>query len=167
MKAVLDIRYVDDRGFGDMALGRYAYGVFVMQDSDENVFIAVKNKDKIDKIQLEDENKTLIQRIFDESVERESREKKMKEFEDLILCVSKKTEKIEEFLKFEKGEAIKTLDRIVGKYIRDTWVRVVEMKKQKDEVKEKEPLPEDSFKGFISEAALERIIREIVSKKED
>ena len=40
------------------------------------------------------------------------------------------------------------------------------MKKQKDEAKEKEPLSEDCFMGFISEAALERIIREIVSKKE-
>lgn len=58
------------------------------------------------------------------------------------------------------------MDRVIERYIRETWAGVVELKKKKDEAKEKDPLPEDSFKGFISEAALERIIREIVSSKD-
>lgn len=168
MKVVLDIQYVDDKGNSSLnfQLARYAYGVFLTQDPAGNTFIAVKNGDKIEKIRLEDANKDLIVRLYDEAKERESREKKMEEFKDLILRVCERTKKIEDFLISEKKQVAETLNRIVERYIRETYLGVAEMKKQKDEAKEKEPLSEDCFKGFISEAALERIIREIVSKKE-
>ena len=151
MKVVLDIQYLDDKGHGNLnlQLARYAYGVFLTQDPAGNTFIAVKNGDKVEKIRLEDANKDLIVRLYDEAKERESREKKM-----------------EESLISERKKVAEALDRIVERYIRETYLSVAEMKKQKDEAKEKEPLSEDCFKGFISEAALERIIREIVSKKE-
>ena len=90
----------------------------------------------------------------------------MEEFKDLILRVCERTKKIEDFLISEKKQVAETLNRIVERYIRETYLSVAEMKKQKDEAKEKESLSEDCFKGFISEASLERIIREIVSKKE-
>ena len=169
MKVVLDIQYLDDKGHGNLnfQLARYAYGVFLTQDPAGNTFIAVKNGDKVEKIRLENENKGLIVRLYDEAKERESREKKMEEFKDLILRVCERTKKIEDFLISEKKQVAETLNRIVERYIRETYLSVAEMKKQKDEAKEKEPLSEDCFKGFISEAALERIIREIVSKKED
>lgn len=168
MKVVLDIQYLDDKGHGNLnfQLARYAYGVFLTQDPPGNTFIAVKNGDKVEKIRLEGENKDLIVRLYDEAKERESREKKMEEFKELILSVCKRTEKIESFLNFEVEKAFDLINKVVEKYVRETWVCVNEMKKQKDEAKEKEPLSEDCFKGFISEAALERIIREIVSKKE-
>ena len=168
MKVVLDIQYVDDKGHSSLnfQLARYAYGVFLTQDQPGNTFIAVKNGDKVEKIRLEGENKDLIVRLYDEAKERESREKKMEEFKDLILRVCERTKKIEDFLISEKKQVAETLNRIVERYIRETYLGVAEMKKQKDEAKEKEPLSEDCFKGFISEAALERIIREIVSKKE-
>ena len=166
MKVVLDIQYLDDKGHGDFMFARYDYGVFLTQDPAGNTFIAVKNGDKVEKIHLEDANKDLIVRLYNEAKERESREKKMEEFKDLILRVCKRTNKIEDSLISEKKQFAETLDRIVERYIRETWLGVNEMKKQKDEAKEKEPLSEDCFKGFISEAALERIIREIVSKKE-
>lgn len=168
MKVVLDIQYLDDKGHGNLnfQLARYAYGVFLTQDPAGNTFIAVKNGDKVEKIRLEDANKDLIVRLYDEAKERESREKKMEEFKDLILRVCERTKKIEDFLISEKKQVAETLNRIVERYIRETYLGVAEMKKQKDEAKEKEPLSEDCFKGFISEAALERIIREIVSKKE-
>lgn len=168
MKVVLDIQYLDDKGHGSLnfQLARYAYGVYLTQDPDGNTFIAVKNGDKVEKIRLEGENKDLIVRLYDEAKERESREKKMEEFKDLILRVCERTKKIEDFLISERKKVAETLDRIVERYIRETYLSVAEMKKQKDEAKEKEPLSEDCFKGFISEAALERIIREIVSKKE-
>ena len=168
MKVVLDIQYVDDKGHSslDFQLARYAYGVFLTQDPAGNTFIAVKNGDKVEKIRLEDANKDLIVRLYDEAKERESREKKMEESKDLILRVCERTKKIEDFLISEKKQVAETLNRIVERYIRETYLGVAEMKKQKDEAKEKEPLSEDCFKGFISEAALERIIREIVSKKE-
>ena len=168
MKVVLDIQYLDDKGHGNLnfQLARYAYGVFLTQDPAGNTFIAVKNGDKVEKIRLEDENKDLIVRLYEEAKERESREKKMEEFKDLILRVCERTKKIENFLISEKKQVAETLNRIVERYIRETYLGVAEMKKQKDEAKEKEPLSEDCFKGFISEAALERIIREIVSKKE-
>lgn len=168
MKVVLDIQYLDDKGSGNLNFrcARYAYGVFLIQDSAGNTFIAVKNGDKVDNIRLEGENKDLIVRLYDEEKERESREKKMEEFKDLILRVCERTKKIEDFLISEKKQVAETLNKIVERYIRETYLGVAEMKKQKDEAKEKEPLPEDCFKGFISEAALERIIREIVSKKE-
>lgn len=167
MKVVLDIQYLDDKGHGNFMFARYAYGVFLTQDPAGNTFIAVKNGDKVEKIRLEDANKDLIVRLYDEAKERESREKKMEEFNDLILRVCERTKKIEDFLISEKKQVAETLNRIVERYIRETYLSVAEMKKQKDEAKEKEPLSEDCFKGFISEAALERIIREIVSKKED
>lgn len=168
MKVVLDIQYIDNKGHGslDFQLARYAYGVFLTQDPPGNTFIAVKNGDKVEKIRLEGENKDLIVRLYDEAKERESREKKMEEFKDLILRVCERTKKIEDFLISERKKVAETLDRIVERYIRETYLSVAEMKKQKDEAKEKEHLSEDCFKGFISEAALERIIREIVSKKE-
>ena len=168
MKVVLDIQYVDDKGHSSLnfQLARYAYGVFLTQDPAGNTFIAVKNGDKVEKIRLEDANKDLIVRLYDEAKERESREKKMEEFKDLILRVCDRTKKIEDFLISEKKQVSETLNRIVERYIRETYLSVAEMKKQKDEAKEKEPLSEDCFKGFISEAALERIIRKIVSKKE-
>lgn len=143
MKVVLDIQYLDDKGHGNFMFARDAYGVFLTQDPAGNTFIAVKNGDNLEKIRLEGANKDLIVRLYDEAKERESREKKMEEFKDLILRVCERTKKIEDFLIFEKKQ-------------------VAEMKKQKDEAKEKEPLSEDCFKGFISEAVLERIIREIV-----
>ena len=166
MKVVLDMQYLDDKGHGNFMFARYAYGVFLTQDLAGNTFIAVKNGDKVEKIHLEDANKDLIVRLYDEAKERESREKKMEEFKDLILRVCERTKKIEDSLISEKKQFAETLDRILERYIRETWLGVNEMKKQKDEAKEKEPLPEDCFKGFISEAALERIIREIVSRKE-
>ena len=166
MKVVLDIQYLDDKGHGNFMFARYAYGVFLTQDPAGNTFIAVKNGDKVEKIRLEGANKDLIVRLYDEAKERESREKKMEEFENLILRVCEQTKKIEDFLVYEKKKAAETLNRIVERYIRETYLGVAEMKKQKDEAKEKEPLSEDCFKGFISEAVLERIIREIVSKKE-
>lgn len=168
MKVVLDIQYLDDKGHGNLnfQLARYAYGVFLTQDPVGNTFIAVKNGDKVEKIRLEGENKDLIVRLYDEAKERESREKKMEEFKDLILRVCERTKKIEDFLISEKKQVAETLNRIVERYIRETYLGVAEMKKQKDEAKEKEPMSEDCFKGFISEAALERIIREIVSEKE-
>lgn len=166
MKVVLDIQYIVDKVHGNFMFARYAYGVFLTQDPAGNTFIAVKNGDKVEKIRLEDANKDLIVRLYDEAKERESREKKMEEFKDLILRVCERTKKIEDFLISEKKQVAETLNRIVEKYIRETYLGVAEMKKQKDEAKEKEPLSEDCFKGFISEAALERIIREIVSKKE-
>lgn len=166
MKVVLDIQYLDDKGHGNFMFARYAYGVFLTQDPAGNTFIAVKNGDKVEKIRLEGENKDLIVRLYDEAKERESREKKMEEFKDLILRVCERTKKIEDFLISEKKQVAETLNRIVERYIRETYLSVAEMKKQKDEAKEKESLSEDCFKGFISEAALERIIREIVSKKE-
>jgi hypothetical protein len=168
MKVVLDIQYVDGKGHSSLnfQLARYAYGVFLTQDQPGNTFIAVKNGDKVEKIRLEGENKDLIVRLYDEAKERESREKKMEEFKDLILRVCERTKKIEDFLISERKKVAETLDRIVERYIRETYLSVAEMKKQKDEAKEKESLSEDCFKGFISEAALERIIREIVSKKE-
>lgn len=168
MKVVLDIQYLDDKGHGNLnfQLARYDYGVFLTQDPAGNTFIAVKNGDKVEKIRLEGANKDLIVRLYDEAKERESREKKMEEFKDLILRVCERTKKIEDSLIYEKKQFAETLDRIVERYIRETWLGVAEMKKQKDEAKEKESLPEDCFKGFISEEALERIIREIVSKKE-
>ena len=168
MKVVLDIQYLDDKGHGNLnfQLARYAYGVFLTQDPAGNTFIAVKNGDKVEKIRLEDANKDLIVRLYEEAKERESREKKMEEFKDLILRVCERTKKIEDFLISEKKQVAETLNRIVERYIRETYLGVAEMKKQKDEAKEKEPLSEDCFKGFISEASLERIIREIVSKKE-
>lgn len=166
MKVVLDIQYLDDKGHGNFMFARYAYGVFLTQDPAGNTFIAVKNGDKVEKIRLEDANKDLIVRLYDEAKERESQEKKMAEFKDLLLRVCERTKKIEDFLISEKKQVAETLNRIVERYIRETYLGVAEMKKQKDEAKEKEPLSEDCFKGFISEAALERIIREIVSKKE-
>ena len=168
MKVVLDIQYLDDKGHGNLnfQLARYAYGVFLTQDPAGNTFIAVKNGDKVEKIRLEDANKDLIVRLYDEAKERESREKKMEEFKDLILRVCERTKKIEDSLISEKKQFAQTLDRIFERYIRETWLGMNEMKKQKDEDKEKEPLPEDCFKGFVSEAAMERIIREIVSRKE-
>lgn len=166
MKVVLDIQYLDDKGHGNFMFARYAYGVFLTQDPDGNTFIAVKNGDKVEKIRLEDANKDLIVRLYDEEKERESQEKKMAEFKDLLLKVCDKTKKIEESLISERKKFDETLNRIVERYIRETYLGVAEMKKQKDEAKEKEPLSEDCFKGFISEASLERIIREIVSKKE-
>lgn len=166
MKVVLDIQYLDDKGHGNFMFARYAYGVFLTQDPAGNTFIAVKNGDKVERIRLEDANKDLIVRLYDEAKERESQEKKMEEFKDLILRVCERTKKIEEFLVSEKKQVAETLNRIVERYIRETYLGVAEMKKQKDEAKEKEPMSEDCFKGFISEAALERIIREIVSKKE-
>ena len=166
MKVVLDIQYLDDKGHGNFKFPRYGYGVFITQDPAGNTFIAVKNGDKVEKIRLEDENKDLIVRLYDEAKERESREKKMEEFKDLILRVCERTKKIEDFLISEKKQVAETLNRIVERYIRETYLGVAEMKKQKDEAKEKESLSEDCFKGFISEASLERIIREIVSKKE-
>lgn len=166
MKVVLDIQYLDDKGHGNFMFARYAYGVFLTQDPAGNTFIAVKDGDKVEKIRLEGANKDLIVRLYDEAKERESREKKMEEFKDLILRVCERTKKIEDSLISEKKQFAEALDRIVERYIRETYLGVAEMKKQKDEAKEKEPLSEDCFKGFISEAALERIIREIVSKKE-
>lgn len=168
MKVVLDIQYLDDKGHGNLnfQLARYVYGVYLTQDPAGNTFIAVKNGDKVEKIRLEGENKDLIVRLYNEAKERESREKEMKEFKDLILRVCERTKKIEDFLISEKKQVAETLNRIVERYIRETYLGVAEMKKQKDEAKEKEPLSEDCFKGFISEAALERIIREIVLKKE-
>ena len=166
MKVVLDIQYLDDKGHGNFMFARYAYGVFLTQDPAGNTFIAVKNGDKVEKIRLEDANKDLIVRLYDEEKERESQEKKMAEFKDLLLKVCDKTKKIEESLISERKKFDETLNRIVERYIRETYLGVAEMKKQKDEAKEKEPLSEDCFKGFISEASLERIIREIVSKKE-
>lgn len=166
MKVVLDIQYLDDKGHGNFMFARYAYGVFLTQDPAGNTFIAVKNGDKVEKIRLEDAKKDLIVRLYDEAKERESQEKKLAEFKDLLLKVCDKTKKIEESLISERKKFAEALDRIVERYIRETYLGVAEMKKQKDEAKEKEPLSEDCFKGFISEAALERIIREIVSKKE-
>lgn len=166
MKVVLDIQYIVDEVHGNFTFPRYAYGVFLTQDPAGNTFIAVKNGDKVEKIRLEDANKDLIVRLYDEAKERESREKKMEEFKDLILRVCERTKKIEESLISERKKFAEALDRIVERYIRETYLGVAEMKKQKDEAKEKGPLSEDCFKGFISEAALERIIREIVSKKE-
>ena len=166
MKVVLDMEYLDDKGHGNFMIARYAYGVFLTQDLAGNTFIAVKNGDKVEKIRLEDANKDLIVRLYDEAKERESREKKMEEFKDLILRVCERTKKIEDSLISEKKQFAQTLDRIFERYIRETWLGMNEMKKQKDEAKEKEPLPEDCFKGFVSEAAMERIIREIVSRKE-
>ena len=169
MKVVLDIQYIDDKGHGNLnfQFARYGYGVFLTQDQVGNTFIAVKDGDKVEKIRLEGANKDLIVRLYDEAKERESREKKMEEFKDLILRVCERTRKIEESLISERKKVAKALDRIVERYIRETYLGVAEMKKQKDEAKEKEPLPEDGFKGFISEAALERIIREIVTSKKD
>ena len=167
MKVVLDIQYLDDKGRGDFMFARYAYGVFLTQDPVGNTFIAVKNGDKVEKIRLEDANKDLIVRRYEEASERESREKKMEDIEAMIIRVSKKTEKIENLLISEKEKLSEVLNKIVERYIRETWLGVNEMKKQKDEAKEKESLSEDCFKGFISEAALERIIREIVSRKEN
>ena len=166
MKVVLDIQYIVDEVHGNFTFPRYAYGVFLTQDPAGNTFIAVKNGGKIEKIRLEDANKDLIVRLYDEAKERESREKKMEEFKDLILRVCERTKKIEDSLISEKKQFAETLDRILERYIRETWLGVNEKKKQKDEAKEKEPLPEDCFKGFVSEAAMERIIREIVSRKE-
>ena len=166
MKVVLDIQYIVDEVHGNFTFPRYAYGVFLTQDPVGNTFIAVKNGDKVEKIRWEDANKDLIVRLYDEAKERESREKKMEEFKDLILRVCERTKKIEESLIYEGKKVAEVLNRIVERYIRETYLGVAEMKKQKDEAKEKEPLSEDCFKGFISEAALERIIREIVSKKE-
>ena len=168
MKVVLDIQYVDDKGHSSLnfQLARYAYGVCLTQDPAGNTFIAVKHGDKVEKIHLEDANKDLIVRLYEEAKERESQEKKMAQFKDLLLKVCDKTKKIEESLISERKKFAEALDRIVERYIRETYLGVAEMKKQKDEAKEKEPLSEDCFKGFISEAALERIIREIVSKKE-
>ena len=166
MKVVLDIQYLDDKGHRNFMFARYDYGVFLTQDPAGNTFIAVKNGDKVEKIRLEGENKDLIVRLYDEAKERESREKKMGEFKGLILRVCERTKEIEDFLISEKKQVAETLNWIVERYIRETYLSVAEMKKQKDEAKEKEPLSEDCFKGFISEAALERIIREIVSKKE-
>ena len=166
MKVVLDIQYIDDEVHGNFTFPRYDYGVFLTQDPAGNTFIAVKKGGKIEKIRLEDANKDLIVRLYDEAKERESREKKMEEFKDLILRVCERTKKIEDSLISEKKQFAETLDRIFERYIRETWLGMNEMKKQKDEAKEKEPLSEGCFKGFISEAALERIIREIVSKKE-
>ena len=79
MKVVLDIQYLDDKGHGNLnfQLARYAYGVFLTQDPAGNTFIAVKNGDKVEKIRLEDANKDLIVRLYEEAKERESREKKM------------------------------------------------------------------------------------------
>lgn len=166
MKVVLDIQYLDDKGHGDFMFARYAYGVFLTQDQAGNTFIAVKNGDKVENIRLEGANKDLIVKLYDEAKERESQEKKMAEFKDLLLKVCDKTKKIEESLISERKKVAEALDRIVERYIRETYLGVAEMKKQNDEAKEKESLSEDCFKGFISEAALERIIREIVSKKE-
>ena len=167
MKVVLDIQYLDDKGQGNFIFARYNYGVFLTQDPVGNTFIAVKNGDKVEKIRLEDANKELIVRRYEEASERESREKKMEDIEAMIIRVSKKTEKIENLLSSEKEKLSEVLNKIVERYIRETWLGVNEMKKQKDEAKEKESLSEDCFKGFISEAALERIIREIVSRKEN
>lgn len=168
MKVVLDIQYIDDEGYGnlDFQIACYAYGVFLTQDPAGNTFIAVKKGDKVEKIRLEGENKDLIVRLYDEAKERELREKKMEEFKDLLLKVCDKNKKIEESLISERKKVAETLDRIIERYIREIYLGVAEMKKQKDEAKEKESLSEDCFKGFISEAVLERIIREIVSKKE-
>lgn len=169
MKVVLDIQYLDDKGHGnlDFQLGPYAYGVFLTQDPAGNTFIAVKDGDKIEKIRLEGANKNLIVRLYDEAKERESRGKDMEELKKLILCVSKRTEKMDEFLVSVTKKFDEALVQVIERYIRETWAGVVELKKKKDEAKEKDPLSEDCFKGFISESALERIIREIVSKKED
>lgn len=168
MKVVLDIQYLDDKGNGNLnfQLARYAYGVFLTQDPVGNTFIAVKNGDKVEKIRLEDANKDLIVRLYDEAKERESREKKMEEFKDLLLRVCKKNKKIEESIIAERKQVTEVLERIVERYIRETWVGVVELKKKKDEAKEKDTLPEDCFKGFISEVVLERIIRDITSSKD-
>lgn len=161
MRAVLDITHLVDKGQGDFMFGCYAYGVFLTEDLEDNVFIAVKDGDKIEKIRLDGANKSLIIGKFDESQERKTREKKMEEIKDMLLRVSERTKKIEDFLNNEKKKADETLDRIVEKYIRETWVGITELKKQRNEDKGKGDLPEDSFKGFISEAALERIIREL------
>ena len=167
MKVVLDIQYLDDKGHGDFMFARYAYVVFLTQDPAGNTFIAVKNGDKVEKIRLEDANKDLIVRLYDEAKERESREKKMEEFKDLILRVCEKMKKMDEFMISVTKKFDEALVKIMEKYIRETYLGVAETKKQMDEAKEKKPLSEDCFKGFISEAALERIIREIVSKKEE
>lgn len=168
MKVVLDIQYLDDKGHGNLnfQLARYAYGVFLTQDPDGNTFIAVQNGDKVEKIRLEGANKDLIVSLYDEARERESREKEMEELKNLILRVCERTKKIEDFLISEKKQVGETLNRIVERYIRETWHSVTEMKKQKDEAKEKGPLSEDCFKGFISEVVLERIIRDITSSKD-
>ena len=139
MKVVLDIQYVDDKGHDSLnfQLARYAYGVFLTQDPPGNTFIAVKNGDKVEKIRLEDANKELIVRLYDEAKERESREKKMEEFKDLLLKVCDKNKKIEESLISERKKVAEALDRIVERYIRETYLSVAEMKKQKDEAKEK------------------------------
>ena len=102
MKVVLDIQYLDDKGHGNFMFARYAYGVFLTQDPAGNTFIAVKNGDKVEKIRLEDANKDLIVRLYDEAKERESREKKMEEFKDMLLKVCDKNKKIEESLIHER-----------------------------------------------------------------
>ena len=130
MKVVLDIQYLDDKGHGNFMFARYAYGVFLTQDPDGNTFIAVKNGDKVEKIRLEDANKDLIVRLYDEEKERESQEKKMAEFKDLLLKVCDKTKKIEESLISERKKFDETLNRIVERYIRETYLGVAEMKKQ-------------------------------------
>ena len=166
MRAVLDINVFHEVGHIDYMLARFKYEVILIQDSEGNTFVAVKNGDKVEKIRLEDETKDVIKRIYEESQDKDLREKQMEEFKELILRVCKRTEKIESFLNVEVEKAFGLINKVVEKYIRETYLNVAEMKKQKDEAKEKEPCTEDSFKGFISEAALERIIREIVSKKE-
>lgn len=166
MRTVLDIDVFNNVEQIDHRLAIFVHGVFLIQDSEGNTFIAVKNGDKVEKIRLEDETKDVIKRIYEESQEKDLREKQMKEIKELILRVCERTDKIEKFLSFEVAKGFDLINKVVERYIRETWVCVNEMKKEKDEDKEKEPLPEDRFKGFISEASLERIIREIVSKKE-
>lgn len=167
MKDVLDIRSIIVDGDIDQRLGKYAYGVFLVHDMDGSTFIAVKYRDKVEKIRLEGENEELIKGLYDESTARIEQKKDMEELKNLILCVSKRTEKMDEFLVSVTKKFDAALAQVIERYIRETWHSVVEMKKQKDEAKEKDPLPEDSFKGFISESSLERIIREIVSSKDN
>lgn len=167
MKDVLDIQSIIVDGDIDQRLGKYAYGVFLVHDMDGNTFIAVKQRNKVEKIRLESENEELIKGLYDESTARIEQKKDMEELKNMILCVSKRTEKMDEFLVSVTKKFEEALAKVIERYIRETWVGVVELKKKKDEAKEKDILPEDSFKGFISEAALERIISKIVSKKED
>lgn len=125
MKVVLDIQYLDDKGHGNFMFARYAYGVFLTQDPAGNTFIAVKNGDKVEKIQLEDANKDLIVRLYDEAKERESQEKKMEEFNGLLLRVCKENKKIEESIIAEREQVTEALERIVERYIRETYLGVV------------------------------------------
>ena len=45
----------------------------------------------------------------------------MEEFKDLLLRVCERTKKIEDFLVSEKKQVAETLNRIVERYIRETY----------------------------------------------